>query len=187
MDITGEMDMLVYSKSENAFLIIEIKRNDRLAYNSFSKWNWRKENASKLISQIEKDVFYLFQTNEGNFFLKDTFGEEASSASFFPLFLTDNFIMDHEKLKTEVQSIGEFIINTVSSFELCMLLGNKYSGLKVASELSNSIDFNRERPLESLIKIIDNNEFWELVFTKLKTKPIIHLTRRTEPKFCFVE
>lgn len=157
--LDGETDVMAYFEKENILIPIQLKLSNTSKLTEKSKTLWVKDNISKAIDQVRKDSILLSSPEGLNYISKalkidDT--SRLSKATIYPLIVTDNFYVDHERYVYGDE--GKTVV-CISHFELKCLIANSTTDPR-----QKTWDSLREsKSARSLISLIEENVFWDFL------------------------
>ena len=157
--LDGEIDVLAYFQKENILMPIQLKLSNTSKVTEKSKAHWVNENIRKAIDQVRKDSILLSSPEGLNYIAKvlkidDT--SRLSKATIYPLIITDNFYVDHERYVYGDE--GKLVI-CISHFELKCLIANSIINPRQKKWES----LQESKSAKSLISLIEENVFWNFL------------------------
>jgi len=155
----GETDVIAYFPEENILMPIQLKLSNTSKPTEKSKADWVNYNIEKAIDQVRKDSILLSSPEGLNYIakvLKIDDISRLSKATIYPLIVTDNFYVDHERYVYGDE--GKLVI-CISHFELKCLIANS-----IINPRQKKWDSLQEsKSAKSLISLIEENVFWNFL------------------------
>ncbi len=155
----GETDVIAYFLEENILMPIQLKLSNTSKPTEKSKADWVNYNIEKAIDQVRKDSILLSSPEGLNYIAKvlkidDT--SRLSKATIYPLIITDNFYVDHERYVYGDE--GKPVI-CISHFELKCLIANSI----IDPRQKKWESLQESKSAKSLISLIEENVFWDFL------------------------
>jgi hypothetical protein len=158
--LRGEFDAIAYFEDENILMPIQVKLSNTTPHSEKRKSEWVNNRIiGEVVDQIAKDV-KLLQVKMGLEFIKEELniitGKNLENAKIYPLIITDNFYVDHERF---VYTDDGKLVICISYFELKHLLLN----INIDNRQAKWDLFKEKKSAQYLISLIEENVFWDFL------------------------
>lgn len=159
-ELSGEIDVIAYFKEENIIMPIQVKLSNTSLRSEKGKSVWINNNIiNKGLHQVYKDSKLLSLSSGLEFIskkLKIDNTSDLSKAKVYPLIITDNFYVDHERF---VYTDDGKLVICISYFELKHLLLN----INIDNMQAKWDSFKENKSAQYLISLIEENVFWDFL------------------------
>lgn len=158
--LRGEFDAIAYFEEENILMPIQVKLSNTTPHSEKRKSEWVNNRIiGEVVDQIAKDV-KLLQVKMGLEFIKEQLNiatvKNLEDAVIYPLIITDNFYVDHERFV--YTDDGKQVI-CISYFELKHLLLN----INIDNRQAKWDSFKENKSASYLMSLIEENVFWDFL------------------------
>ncbi|MGZ4077653.1 MAG: hypothetical protein ACXVNM_02960 [Bacteroidia bacterium] len=158
--LRGEFDAIAYFEDENILMPIQVKLSNTTPHSEKRKSEWVNNRIiGEVVDQIAKDV-KLLQVKMGLEFIKEELniitGKNLENAKIYPLIITDNFYVDHERF---IYTDDGKLVICISYFELKHLLLN----INIDNRQAKWDSFKENKSAQYLISLIEESVFWDFL------------------------